>query len=193
MEASEAPDADAEMLGSAVTSSSNRMQMLLRSLELTAKHPLFGVGPGMFPVAENDMAVAEGKRGAWLGTHNSFTEVSSECGIPAFLFYSAILLLSLKKSYSLYRRTKANPEWKEISTHALALNYSLIAFFVTGIFVHSAYTALLPVLAGLTVSLVRTAEPLLAAASAPAPAPPAFSQATVYRRSAPRFSPARSV
>lgn len=176
MEKSEAPDADANMLGSAVTSSSNRMQMLIRSLVLTAKHPLFGVGPGMFPVAENDLAMAEGKRGAWLGTHNSFTQVSSECGIPAFLLYTAVLLLSLKKSYALYRRTKAHPEWNEISTHALALNYSLIAFFVTGIFVHAAYTALLPVLSGLTVSLVRTAEPLLAAGPAPATAPPAFSR-----------------
>jgi hypothetical protein len=193
MEASEAPAADAEMLGSAVNSSSNRMQMLVRSLELTARHPLFGVGPGMFPVAENDLAVAEGRRGAWLGTHNSFTQVSSECGIPALLFYCAIVFLSLKKSYSLYRRTKARPEWKEISTHALALNYSLIAFLVTGVFVHSAYTALLPVLSGLTVSLMRAAEPLLAAAPAEEPAPRDVSGRSVYRGSVPRFSPARSV
>jgi hypothetical protein len=193
MEKSEAPDADAEMLGSAITSSSNRMQMLVRSIELTARHPLFGVGPGMFPVAENEMAAAEGKRGAWLGTHNSFTQVSSECGIPALVFYCAILFLSLKKSYSLYRRTKDHPEWKEIGTQALALNYSLIAFLVTGVFVHSAYTALLPVLSGLTVSLVRAAEPLLAPAPAEEPAPRSLSGTPVYRGAAPRFSPARSV
>ena len=200
MENSEEPggSSDAEMLGSAVSSSSNRMEMLITSLVLTAKHPLFGVGPGMFPVAENDLAKSEGRRGAWRGTHNSFTEVSSECGIPAFLLYCAVLLLSLKKSYALYRRTKAHPEWKEISTHALALNYSLIAFFVTGIFVHAAYTSLLPVLSGLTISLVRTAEPLLAAGPASEPAPPAFAPSTIYRGtakrgSAPRFSPARSV
>ena len=191
MERAEAPPGEAELIDSAVNSSSNRMQMLLRSLELTAKHPLFGVGPGMFPVAENDLAVSEGKRGAWLGTHNSFTEVSSECGIPAFLLYGAILILSLKKSFSLYRRTRDNPEWSEISNHALALNYSLMAFLVTGMFVHAAYTALLPVLAGLTVSLVRTAEPLLAAGSA-AP-PPEARKKTVYRGPMPSFSPIRSV
>jgi hypothetical protein len=69
----------------------------------------------------------------------------------------------------------------------LGLNYSLIAFVVTGMFLHAAYTALLPVLAGLTVSLVRTAEPLL---PRKAPAMP-----TVIARRAPkattRLSPAR--
>ncbi|PWT99250.1 MAG: hypothetical protein C5B51_27505 [Terriglobia bacterium] len=154
---------DRAMLDMAVASANSRKEMLKRSLILTAKHPLLGVGPGMFAVAENEMARAEGKRrGAWLGTHNSFTEVSSECGIPAFLFYSAVVGLSFKKSYRLYRRTRHSPEFSEISTHALALNYSLMAFIVTGMFVHAAYTALLPVLAGMTVSLVRTAEPEIA-------------------------------
>ena len=193
MERSENPDADAEMLDRAINSSSNRMELLIRSLVLTAKHPLLGVGPGMFPVAENDLARSEGKKGAWLGTHNSFTEVSSECGIPAFLLYCAILVLSFRKSYALYRRTKSNPDWKEISTHALALNYSLIAFFVTGLFVHAAYTSLLPVLSGLTVSLMRTAEPLLAVGPAAGKEQPALSKTPAYRGPLPRFSPARSL
>jgi hypothetical protein len=191
MEKSEAPQDEAELLDSAVHSSSNRMQMLVRSIELTAKHPLFGVGPGMFPVAENELAMSQGRRGAWLGTHNSLTQVSSECGIPALLFYCAILFLALQKSYSLYRRTRANPKWSEISNHALALNYSLIAFLVTGMFVHAAYTALLPVLAGLTVSLVRTAEPLLADPSSPAPPRPA--KRPVYRGPIASFSLIKSV
>jgi hypothetical protein len=156
------PAVDSAMLESAVASTNTRKAMLVRSLIVTGKHPLLGVGPGNFPVAENEMAKAEGRVGAWLGTHNSFTQVSSECGIPAFLFYCGIVILSLKKSFALYRRTKHNPQFKEIGAHALALNYSLIAFVITGLFVHAAYTALLPVLAGLTISLVRTSEPLLA-------------------------------
>jgi len=154
---------DQYMIDSAVSSANEREQMFKRSLIVTFQHPLFGVGPGMFMVAEDQMAREEGRRkGAWLGTHNTFTQVSSECGIPAFLFYAGIVVLSFKRSYSLYRRTKNHPEWKEISTHALALHYSLIAFIVTGVFIHAAYTALLPVLAGMTISMARTAEPLLA-------------------------------
>jgi O-antigen ligase len=179
---------ESTMLGSAVASTNSRKDMLIRSLVITLHHPILGVGPGNFPVEENDMARAEGKRrGAWLGTHNTFTEVSSECGLPALFFYAGIVALSLKKTYSLYRRTKPYAELKEIGAHALGLNYSLIAFVVTGMFLHAAYTALLPVLAGLTVSLLRTAEPLL-----PQKAPV---RPTVIARRAPkpttRLSPAR--
>jgi O-antigen ligase len=153
---------DSAMLGSAVASTNSRKDMLIRSLVITLHHPILGVGPGNFAVEENAMAREEGKpRGAWLGTHNTFTQVSSECGIPALFFYLGIVALSLKKTYSLYRRTKSLPALKEIGAHALGLHYSLIAFVLTGMFVHAAYTALLPVLAGLTVSLLRTAEPLL--------------------------------
>jgi O-Antigen ligase len=188
------PAADSPMLESAVASTYTRRAMLIRSLVVTLKHPLLGVGPGNFMVAENEMAQAEGRRqGAWVGTHNSFTQVSSECGIPAFLFYCGIVALSFQKSTALYRRTKQNPQFKAIGTHALALNYSLIAFIVTGLFVHAAYTALLPVLAGLTVSLARIAEPLLASErSVPATQPPVWTRG--YRSPASRLvgSPARS-
>lgn len=154
--------ADSAMMDSAVASAASRRDMLRRSLILTFQHPLFGVGPGQFMVAEDIMERAEGRRrGAWLGTHNTFTQVSSECGIPAFLFFVAVVFRSWRQSLRLYHRTKNNPALKEINCHALALNYSLIAFVVTGLFIHAAYTALLPVLAGLTISLVRTAEPML--------------------------------
>ncbi|HLI82539.1 MAG TPA: O-antigen ligase family protein [Bryobacteraceae bacterium] len=155
------PD-DSAMMASAVSSSAARRDMLRRSLILTLRHPLLGVGPGQFMVAEDNMERAEGKRrGAWIGTHNSFTEVSSECGIPAFLFFIGIVFRSWRESHKLYRRTRGNPALKEISCHALALNYSLVAFLVTGLFIHAAYTALLPVLAGMTMSLLRTAQPML--------------------------------
>jgi O-antigen ligase len=150
------------MMDSAVSSTASRRDMLRRSIILTFRNPLFGVGPGQFMVAEDAMERAEGRRrGAWIGTHNSFTEVSSECGIPAFLFYVAIVFRSWMQSLRLYRRTKNVPGLKEINCHALALSYSLIAFVVTALFIHAAYTALLPVLAGLTISLVRTAQPML--------------------------------
>ena len=162
---------ESDMLGSAVASTNSRRDMLVRSLVITFHHPILGVGPGNFPVEENAMSIAEGKRrGAWLGTHNTFTQVSSECGVPALFFYAGIAVLALRKTDVLYRRTESHPELEEIGCHALGLNYSLIAFVVTGMFVHAAYTALLPVLAGLTVSLLRIAEPLLAKAP-PLPAP----------------------
>ncbi|MBV9504190.1 MAG: O-antigen ligase family protein [Acidobacteriia bacterium] len=185
--------ANSSMLESAVSSTAGRKEMLIRSLVLTIKHPLVGVGPGQFMVAEDAMARAEGKRrGAWLGTHNSFTQVSSECGIPALLFYVGIVVFSFQGSYSLYRRAKIVPGLKEVSDHALALNYSLLVFVVTGMFVHAPYTALLPVLAGLAVSLMRTSAQMVPAASSRV-MPAAGNTPRPYRPARPGFSPARSL
>jgi O-antigen ligase len=182
---------DSAMLGSAVASTNSRRDMLVRSLVMTLHHPILGVGPGNFPVEEDIMARAEGKRhGTWLGTHNTFTQVSSECGIPALFFYGGVVVLSFQKTYLLYRRTAIYPKLQEVGAHALGLNYSLIAFAVTGMFVHAAYTALLPVLAGMSVSLLRTAQPLLAGK----PGEPVKPNVITRRRpkpSTPQRSPAR--
>ena len=159
---------DVGLLDSAAESADSRRQLLIESLILTAKHPLLGIGPDQFAVAENDYAQAQGKpKGQWLGTHNTFTQVSSECGIPAFLFYAAVLIFAFKYSYSLYRQTKLTPQWKEINTYALALNYSLIVFAVSGFFIHAAYSFYLPALSGLALALKRCAAPLLERETAP--------------------------
>ena len=54
-----------------------RAELLMKSLVITAKHPLFGVGPGQFA----------SYTGKWLVTHNTYTELSSECGIPALILF----------------------------------------------------------------------------------------------------------
>jgi len=37
--------------------------------------------------------------GFLLGTHNSYTEVASECGIPAFLLYTSVIALTLVSTF----------------------------------------------------------------------------------------------
>ena len=68
------PDSEAE--GSAL----QRKELFFRSLEVTAKHPLLGIGPGNFPIIS----------GIWHVTHNSYTQISAEGGIPAFVLYLLI-------------------------------------------------------------------------------------------------------
>ena len=157
----------------AVASTMGRKAMLNRSLELTARHPLFGVGPGMFEVAENSMAIAQGQRkGSWTETHNAYTQVSSEVGIPAFLFYISALISALRATSKLHRRARKIPELRQISNFALYLNFSIVSFAVTSLFSAVAYNSLFPVLAGLTMALVRISEPVLAQVEEPrAPAP----------------------
>lgn len=73
----------AEAAGSAET----RKQLLIRGLELTAEHPLFGVGPGEFIDAEAAEAGEEGHKAMWHYTHNSYAELSSETGITGLVLF----------------------------------------------------------------------------------------------------------
>ena len=81
-----------ENVASAYGSAQQREQLFWRSVEVTKEHPLFGVGPGNFQVISGD----------WHVTHNSFTQMSSEGGVPALIFYLLILWTGFKN----LRKTK---------------------------------------------------------------------------------------
>ena len=91
----DASEMDGGMKESAISSTQSRKMLLRHSLIFTIKHPLFGVGPGMFPLADDEYSKSIGlPKGPWLGTHNSYTQVSSELGIPAFLFFTAAVIMA---------------------------------------------------------------------------------------------------
>jgi O-antigen ligase len=147
------------MADSATASTQSRKVLLRHSLIFTIRHPLFGVGAGMFSVADDAYAKQIGlKKGNWVGTHNSYTQVSSELGIPGFLFFVAAVAMALKGSYSIYKKTRGDPRLDDMGVVALALHYSLIIYAVTILFDHIAYTVMLPVFGGMAACLVRTAE-----------------------------------
>jgi O-antigen ligase len=147
------------MAESATTSTQSRKQLLRHSLILTIRHPLFGVGPGMFAVADDAYSKSIGfSKGTWLGTHNSYTQVSSEIGIPAFLFFVTAVGMALKGPYSIYKKTRGDPRLAELGTIALGLHYCMLIYAVTILFEHIAYTIMLPVFGGMAACLVRTAE-----------------------------------
>jgi O-antigen ligase len=150
---------DSYMRDSAISSTESRKVLLKRSLLFTIQHPLFGVGPGMFPVAEDAYAHSLGQRkGMWLGTHNSYTQVSSELGIPAFCFFLAAVIMATKSPYAVYKKTRGDPRLQDMGNMALALHYCMIIYAVTVFFDYIAYTVMLPVFAGLAAALVRTAD-----------------------------------
>jgi O-antigen ligase len=143
-------------LRSAVASTQSRKVMLWRSLILTARHPFFGVGAGMFPTAENDYARSLGERkGSWLGTHNSYTQISSEIGIPGLILYLTILITCLKESRRVYKVTAGNLQFAEIGDMAICLNYMVLSFMITALFSSVAFMNFVPILAGLTASFLR--------------------------------------
>ena len=148
---------------SAIESRLQRRELLIRSIALSFQHPLFGVGPGQFPVAVDEQAKKEGKHSAWLGTHNSYTEVSSECGFPAFFCYTAVLWFCIRSSYKLFRATQDRLEWRDINALSFCLLLSGVVYAVCTFFDHVAYTGLLPFMAGFCISLKLATDGSLAA------------------------------
>jgi O-antigen ligase len=151
---------------SAIESQMQRSELLRRSIVLAIQNPVFGVGPGQFAVAVEAKAQAEGKRSSWLGTHNSYTEVASECGLPAFICYSAVLWFCIRNNYKLFRATQDRADARDISSISCCLLLSAVVYAVCTFFDHVAYTGVLPFMAGFSISLKIAADKAL---GAPAP------------------------
>ena len=111
--------------------------------------------------AENGEAAKRGEWSVWLGTHNSYTQVSSECGIPAFFFYSAVLFLSIRIDYRLYKVSAAHPALKDIKAISFSFMGALVVYAVGTFFFHTAYGPYLPMFAGATIALFFAAKPVL--------------------------------
>jgi O-antigen ligase len=145
-------------------STESRMTVLRRSLEITAQHPLMGVGIGMFAVAENDLAKSEGVPGNWHGTHNTYTQLSSETGITGLVLFVAVLAIDWRAMRALRRnaRLTLHPDGPQIRAAATALWLVLLNTMAYGFFAHFAYSSTIPVISGLILALSRGASRELA-------------------------------
>ena len=106
-------------------SAAARRELLIMSLKLTATHPIFGVGLGLF----------ESVTQTWFVTHNTYTQLSSEVGIPGILLFLLILRRVFRnlKDVSKTERFRTDPQL-EIFTRALRASfagYLLGAFFAS--------------------------------------------------------------
>lgn len=138
---------------SAAGSQAQRIALLRQSVGYAAAHPLFGVGPGQFAVAASDDALKQGSWSPWLGTHNSYTEIASECGIPAFLLYSGVLGITLVSNFRMFRRTRRSAELADLNALAFCLFSGALVYAICTFFFHIAYSGYLPTIAGMTVAL----------------------------------------
>jgi len=137
-----------------------REELFKISLRYTLSHPLFGVGPDQFSAAVNEDAARTGQQMPWLGTHNTYTQISSECGIPALFFYVAVIGLCFRSNLRLYRRTRDRPADRELAGLSRCLLAGILVFAISAFFFHMAYSAYLPALAGSSVALEFAADPL---------------------------------
>ncbi len=145
-----------EVLRASVASAYSRKMLLMDSITLTLTNPLFGVGPGQFPVAQNDLARERGERmGNWHVTHNTYTEVSSESGIPGLLIYVFILYQSFRSLNNVLALRLHTPSaaMNDLKLVAVTMRVALVGFLTCAFFGSIAYLPFISVLVGFAVAV----------------------------------------
>ena len=134
-----------EDTAAAYDSAQARKQLFWRSIEVTKEHPLFGVGPGNFDQVS----------GQWHTTHNSFTLMSSEGGIPAVILYVLILWCGFRNLSAIKRLARGKSESMLL---ARALFASLVGYVVGSTFLSVAYGFFPYILVAYTTALFSIAR-----------------------------------
>ncbi|MBZ5725180.1 MAG: O-antigen ligase family protein [Acidobacteriia bacterium] len=142
----------------ALESSNARRYLLGKSIEYTFTHPIVGVGPGQFSAYEGGHNTVLGSHGLWHETHNSYTQVSSECGIPALLFFVAGIGSTFLLLRRTYRQARARPDCRDIAVATFCLMVALAGFCTAITFLTFGYFVYLPAMLGLSIAVTRAAR-----------------------------------
>jgi O-antigen ligase len=91
------------MVGADIGSSQGRLTLMISSIEMTLMHPLVGVGAGQFPYQLWEQRKRQGLPTLFNETHNTYTQVSSELGVPGLIIFLGILVSSIRALRSVTR------------------------------------------------------------------------------------------
>lgn len=130
----------------AAASADARRTMFWRGVEMTFEHPFFGVGPGEFMDAEAGEAMEAGKRGLWHYTHNAYTELSSETGIPGLV----IFLIAFWRSYRGLTPYRDRYPSATVRRAALCIQIAVLVSAVGAFFLSIAYSGILYAIIGVS-------------------------------------------
>lgn len=145
----------------AADSMESRQYLLRQSIKYTLEHPVFGVGPSQFSNFEGIMARAQGQHGNWHETHNTYTQISSECGIPALLFALAALVGAFRMVNGSYKAAiKAGN--RIVAQTCLWYLTSFAGYLVCLMFLAGGYRFTFPAMIGLAMAVHRGAQRELA-------------------------------
>jgi O-antigen ligase len=146
---------------SALASQLQREVLFWDSVRLTFQNPIFGVGPGEFIVAQSNEKEKKGERGLWRQTHNSYTQVSSEAGLPGLIFFVGSILTCFRLNYRMYRQTGGKQGLEDYAALSSCMLVGLVAFSTGAVFDQLAYTSHLAILGGITAATYLAAQPAL--------------------------------
>lgn len=109
-------------------SASSRSQLLWRSIWVTLRNPL-GVGLGNSPIfgIHNQQ------------THNSYTQISSELGLPVLIAYVTMMISPIRKLAAIENDLFRNTEQAWIYYLSIGIQASIVGYMITSFFGSVAY------------------------------------------------------
>jgi O-antigen ligase len=147
--------------GEAMGSSDARYALLIESLEQTIKHPLVGTGLGVYSAVAAKEKESKGQRALWQVSHNMYTQVSSETGIPGFILYMTTLYFAIKQAWRVKMLTRGDTELRELGMIATALLFSYVSFCFNGCFTSMATEFTLYVFLGFSIALTLVYQQMM--------------------------------
>lgn len=132
----------------AVSSASHRRELLFQSTLVALRRPLFGVGMGNFNIVSL----------YGLETHNSYTQVASEMGMPALVLYASFIIVPLLGLRRIERETFGVQSCSRSYYLAVGLQASLAGYMVSSFFLSVAYQWYIYYLVAYAVCLRRIYE-----------------------------------
>jgi putative inorganic carbon (hco3(-)) transporter len=136
-----------------------RMELLIESLVTTAKRPLFGVGPGQFPAFTGQPHI----------THNTYTELSAESGIPVLVLFLLVMRECFRNLVKI-RGTTLYREDPDVRMYTSALWAGLAGYLAGAAFASTAYQLFPYFMIGYTTALLRLCSENPGSATVKAPA-----------------------
>lgn len=146
-----------------------RSHLFWQSLLYTSQHPIFGVGPDQFSNYQSQEH--EVKQAMWHPTHCAWTQVSSECGVPALIFFVLGLGSAIFGVSRLYKTARERGN-AEVAAACFCYLLAMTGFLTSITFLSNAYSVSIPVMVGLGISISAAGSRLLA--KTPSPMMPAL-------------------
>jgi O-antigen ligase len=110
-------------------SASSRQEILNRSIIVSLRNPITGIGMGNFHTVSLHETV----------THNAFTQISAEMGMVALIAYMMFLTGPILRLRRIERKTVECPEERRYYYLSVGLQASLIGYMVSAFFAAVAY------------------------------------------------------
>jgi hypothetical protein len=151
-------------------SRASRSYLFQQSVRYTLTHPLLGVGLGQFSNYEGNAQKAAGLRGNWHETHCTYTQISSECGIPALLFFLGAMFSSMRLLSRTYKQARAQNNG-DIANACFCVLIAMVGYLVAAIFLAMGYRFTFPAMVGLALAIHFAAQKQLAAGAIATPIP----------------------